>query len=84
MKFKLNRGKSIKLGDKEIPISTTDGWTDIPDDEIIEILENAGVEHRPVKAKEDALIFLSKKRIIAPCYQNGTFYTSTTGDIYVI
>lgn len=44
MKFKLNRGKSIKLGDKEIPISTTDGWTDIPDDEIINTLSNAVVK----------------------------------------
>lgn len=44
MKFKLNRGKSIKLGDKEIPISTTDGWIDIPDDEIINTLSNAVVK----------------------------------------
>lgn len=54
MKFKLNRGKSIKLGDKEIPISTTDGWTDIPDDEIIEALSNAGQKHgQPDWSKED-------------------------------
>lgn len=54
MKFKLNRGKSIKLGDKEIPISTTDGWTDIPDDEIIEALSNAGKKHgQPDWSQED-------------------------------
>lgn len=44
MKFKLNRGKSIKFGDKEIPISKTDGWTDIPDDLLIDTLSDAVVQ----------------------------------------
>lgn len=45
MKFKLNQGKSITLGNKEIPVSTTDGWTEIPDDDIINALTNAGKKH---------------------------------------
>lgn len=45
MKFKLNQGKSITLGNKEIPISQTDGCTEIPDDDIINALTNAGKKH---------------------------------------
>lgn len=45
MKFKLGRSEPIKFGDKEIPVSKTDGWTDIPDDDIIKALQNAGSEH---------------------------------------
>lgn len=44
MKFKLNQGKSITLSGKEIPVSTTDGWTEIPDDLLISTLSDAVVQ----------------------------------------
>lgn len=78
MKFKLNRGKSIKLGDKEIPISTTDGWTDILDDEIIEALSNASKEHSGTRWSRTVELFnLNTKNLRVESLDSGVAYAYT-------